>query len=388
MANCALNFAFANEEQCFIKKEVTCGTLIKPTASDAIYTVGPLEFSQEQEFLDDEQIRAGASRLSPIKGRKNPGEWSCNTYVKPSGTLGTAPEHDILFDCAMGNKTVNAGVSVVYTLENQLDSFSTWVKKGHTVFAFRGCAVQGAEFGVSGDTIAGVSWNGNYMEQMWAGTLQATGTYAGGEATITLPTKGAERYTANMYIEVGSDDNTGAGYLITDVNYNKDELTISPVLGSAQGATPTIAPWMPTASAEVGKPVHGKIGMVTVDGKDAIVLSASISLNNNVKFYIDEKNNLWTAERFGRPKLREVDGSLNMYFLKPGPSYFYRAEYQVSDALIVPAGNVAGYIMQLSVPYAEYRTPTISGDEEFIQDVPFIGVASSSLNDEFSITFV
>jgi len=389
MANCALDFAFSNEEECFILKETVCGTLVKPTTSDRIFSVGPVEFTQEQEFLDDEQVRPSASMLSKIKGRKNPGEWSMNTYVKPSGSPGTAPEHDVLYDCAMGEKTVNGGTSVVYSLANQLDAFSMWVKKGHTVYSFRGTAVQGMEHGVSGDAISGASWSGNYMEQGWAGTATAHGTYSGSETEIVMKPKNSLRYTIGMFIVVDDNDNSGAGYEITDVNYTTDTLTISPALDGAptQGTDPGVTPWWPTAGAEVGEPVHGKLGMVTIDGEDAIVLSGNVTLTNNIKYYVDEKNNVWTAERFGRPGKRAVEGTLEAYFMQAGPTYFYRAEYQIADALLIPAGNVSGYIMELSLPYAEYGTPTLSGDEEFQQTIPFSGVASASLNDEFEITF-
>ena len=127
--------------------------------------------------------------------------------------------------------------------------------------------------------------------------------------------------------------------------------------------------------------------MVTVGGEDCVVLSARVTVVNNIKYYINEKNNQWTAERFGRPKVREVDGELELFFLRPGPSYFYRAEYQVSDAIVIPVGNVSGYIMEISIPYAEYRTPRIAGEEEFIQNIPYIGVASATENDEITITF-
>lgn len=387
MSNCSTNFAYANEEEMFIIKEDSCGTLKKPGVSNKAYSIGPVDFNYEQEFLDDEQIRASASRLSPIKGRKMPGDWSCSTYVKPSGTKGTAPEHDVLFDCAMGAKQENPGTSVVYSLATQLDSFSVWIKKGHTVFALRGCTVQNFEGMVSGDAIATINWSGNFMEQLWAGTCKADGAYGGGESTINLKSGRAELYRNGMYVTIGDDTNGGAGYLISGLNYNQDKFTITPVLGSDVGTDPEIAPWIPTASAEVGTPVHGKLGMVTVAGKDAVILSGNVTLANNIKYYIDEKNNVFTAERFGRPSYRDVEGTLELYYLKRGPSYFYRAEYQIANALIIPAGNVAGYIMEMSVPYAEYRTPTISGDEEFQQTVPFIGVASASLNDEFEITF-
>lgn len=387
MANCATAFAYANEEECFAIVESVCGTLKKPGADDRMYTVGPVSFKQSQDFLDDEQIRASASMLAPIKGLKRPGDWNFNTYVKPSGSPGTAPEHDVLFQCAMGTKTVNAGTSVVYTLANQLDSFSLWVKKGHTVYAFRGCGVEQPEVGVNGEEVAGIGWSGKYMEQLWAGTCYANDTCNIAKATIQLRVPAAQRYVEGMYVNVGTDTNGGAGYRLTDVNYTNDTITISPTLATNQGANPEITPWLPTASAEVGAEVHGKQGIVTVGGKNAVILSARVTLKNNLKYYDMEKNNTWTAERFGRPGRRAVDGELEMFYLTEGPSYFYRAEYEVSDALVIPIGNVAGYIMNISIPYARYETPEISGDEEFIENVPFKAIASASLNDELAITF-
>ena len=309
MPNCATDFAYANEEECYIKKEVSCGVLIKPVTSDRIFTVGPVDFAQEQEFSEDGQLRAGASKRSSIKGKKNPGEWNNQTYVKPSGSLGVAPEHDVLFECAMGSKATNVGTSIVYTLANQLDSFSTWVKKGHTVYALRGCTVEGGEFNVAGDSIAEINWSGKYMEQGWAGTIIATGSYSGAEAIITLPSGGAQRFTTGMYVNVGADDNGGDGYQIT-VNYTNDTLAISPVIQANPGSTPEITPWFPASGAEVGVPVHGKLGLVTINGADSVILKAGVTLTNNLKYYIDEKNNVFTAERFGRPGLRDVEGTL------------------------------------------------------------------------------
>lgn len=389
MAQCAPNFAYANEEEAFAVLETSCGSLKKPANADQLFTVGPVDFTQDQEFLDDEQIRSTASRTSQIKGRKMIGDFSFDSYVKPSGALGTAPEHDILFESLLGTGTPNAGVSYVYTLENQLESFSFWVKKGHTVYAFRGAVSETADFTIAGNAIAGIGWGCKYMEQLWAGTILANDTCNIGKTQIQLPSKGAQLYRTGMYVHVGTDTRSGNGYILTDVNYTNDTITINPALLTNQGLNPEISPWWPASpGGDIGEPVHGKLGLVKVGGADAIVLNATVSIANNVKYYEDEKNNVWTAERFGRPKVREIEGNLNLYFLKRGPSYFYRAEYQVSDALIIPAGNVAGYIMEISVPYAEYRTPKVSGDEEFIQDVPFIAVASAAGgNDELEITF-
>lgn len=399
MVKCAPNFAYANEEESFCLLETTCGKLKKLTVNDRMFTIGPVDFSQEQEFIPDEQIKATASQMSPIKGRKMPGESSFTTYVKPYGPpRGTAPEHDVLFRCLMGDKSVTPNVSVVYTLANQLDSFSFWTKKGHTVFAFRGCGVESADFNIVGNEIATIAWSIKYMEQMWAGTINAT-NIAG--ATITLPSGGAQLYSIGdpnnpqtMYVTVGDQTNGGNGFAITAVNYTNDTLMVNPAVpGGVVGVE--VAPWWPTAVAEVGVPIHGKMGVVNLGGAacaatgaDAVMLGATVSMVNGLKYYIGEKNNEWVAKRFGRPKIREITGNLSAYFMERGPSYFYRAEYQQEDQLIIPAGNVAAYIMELCIPYAEYKTPKVGGDEEFTQDIPFVAITQTAGgNDEFRITF-
>jgi len=189
--NCASDFAYANQEQAFAVLEASCGTLTKPTINDRIYTVGPIDFGQERELLEDMQIRASASQLPSIKARLLTGDFSFETYVKPSGVLGTAPEHAKLFRCLMGLETATPVTKVEYTLQDQLDSITLWAKKGHTVFAMRGATIESAEFTIAGDAVASIRWSGKFMERLWAGETPADDTCGIAKATIQLPSKGA-----------------------------------------------------------------------------------------------------------------------------------------------------------------------------------------------------
>lgn len=387
MSNCASDLSYANQEQAFAILEDSCGTLKKMTVNDRIYTVGPIEFTQERELLEDMQIRASASQLPQINARLMTGEFNFETYVKPSGSLGVPPEHNVLFRSLMGLGTPSAGVKVEYTLEDQLDAFSLWVKKGHTVFAFRGAVIESAEFVVTGDAIATVRWSGRFMERLWCGEIQADDTCGPGKETIQLPAGGAMRYCEDMYVQVGTDDNTEAGYKIDEVDYAADTIKITPTLATNQGTDPVIYPYWPTSAAELGEPAHGKLGIVTISGQPAVVLSANLTLTNNIKFYDMEKNDEWGAERYGRPGKRTAEGTLTVFFVKQGPSYFYRSTHRVTDALIIPVGNEAGKIMEISVPYAQYKAPQITGTEEFQQEIGFLAVASAALNDELKVTF-
>lgn len=388
MSNCALDFALANQEQFFVKLETVCGTLVYPSAADRAYTVGPVDFGQERELLPDAQIRASASQLSFIKARLTPGDFSFTTYCKPSGVLGTKPEHAALFQAAFGLETITPATKVEYTLENQLDSVSIWFKKGHSVFALRGATVEQVAFKIEGQSISEITWSGKFMERLWAGECQANDTCGIAKETITLWPTGALRYTPGMRVTIGTDTNTDLGYTITEVNFAANTIKISPTLGTDQGTNPIVYPWLPsTGFSEVGEPAHGKLGLVTVNGVNAVVTSANVTLANNIKYYENEKNNSWSAERFARPGMRTVEGTITCFFLKQGLSYFYRADYVQKDALIIPVGNVAGKIMEISIPYAQYKAPKITGTEEFEEELNFIGVASSSLNDEAKVTF-
>lgn len=382
-------FSLANEEELFVKKETTEGTLVYPVASNKILAVGAATTGQESEFLEDGQVRARRSRATPIKGRTNAGTWSFNTYVKPSGVLGTAPEADVLLECAMGKKTGGGAFPIVYAFDSttNLPSFSLWRKVGHTVFSMAGCTVNQAEFSVAGNEIAQIAWSGEFMKWNYAGTAYLSGIAAGGDNHIHV--NDATRFSGANAIRVivGADTNSGLGYLVTGINYTTNELTVSPVLATGAASLAAVAGWYPTSGTEVGQPVHGKLGLVTIDTTPAVVLSGKVTLVNNIKYYVDEKNNQLYPTIYGAPGFRDVTGSLQLYFYKNTSTYFYRSDNQIQDALILPAGNVSGKIMELSCPRIEYKTPPISGDTEIMIELPFTAVASAAGDDEFVVTF-
>ena len=382
-------FSLANEEEIYVKKETIEGTLVYPGADDYLLAVGVSTFGQDVEFIDDAQIRGGRSKLSPIKGRTHPGAWSFTTYVKPSGSLGVAPEADVLFECLMGKKEVNPGVSVVYSLDSSvnLPSFSLWVKKGHTIFAMAGCTANTGEVSVAGNEIAQVGWSGEFMKWYRAGRALLTQPVATGETHAHVDK--AERYSdERIRIKIGDDDNAGAGYTITSVNYSTNVINFTPgLVGAGEAAGAVVQGWWPATGTETGAPVHGKLGICTIQGVPTKVLSARVSITNNIKYYEDEKNGEWYATTYEAIGFRDINGTLSLFYYRGAAGYFYRAEYQKQNALVIPAGSVAGKILEVSCPQIEYRTPALSGDEEILIELPFIAVATAAGDDECSITF-
>jgi len=395
-------FSLAQEEQIYVIKESNEGTLEYPAITDCVLAVGVSAFGQNIELIDDAQIRDTRTRFSAIKGRVHPGDWSFTTYVKPSGALGTAPEADVLYECLAGKKKVNAGVSVVYSSDSSINmpSFSLWVKKGHTVFCMWGCTVNVGEHTVTGAEIAQVAWSGQFMRWCWAGETKLVGAAASAQADVTV--KNAEKYCNQLikvaiYNSAGTtvvDDNGGDGYIIKSIDYANNVITMTTnlLIGGSNGDT--LKPWWPASCTETGRPVHGKLGICTISPKggaspvDCKVLSAAITHTNNIKYYEDEKNGLLYADTYEAIGFRDIIGTLTLFFYKSGTKYFYRAEQQSQNALVVPAGDTAGRILSISCPRIEYRTPTLSGEEEIMMELPFVAIGESGHEDEeISYTF-
>jgi hypothetical protein len=384
-------FALGSEERLFIVKEGVSGVLEYPNAdgSDCVLTVGAATNTQEDEMLEDGQIRGRRSRFSPIKGRTMAGAWSFTTYVKPSGALGVAPECDVLLECAFGKKTVDPGVKVEYEFDSSivLPSFSLLRKIGHQVWYGAGFTVNQMQATVSGAAIAQIAWSGGFMKHWYAGesVLAAICSPAADEIEV----EDATRFSDSMVrINIGDDDNGGDGYLVTAVNYTTNMISFSPVAAVGADLGDPVTPWYPsTVAAEVGVPVHGKRGKVSLDTVSAVVLEGSLTLVNNIKYYEDMKDGHWYPVIYGTPGFRDVNGMLRTFFYKNIPSYFYRSSYQQQDALILPAGDVPGRIMEISCSRIEYKTPALSGDAEVLAELAFNAIASASGDDELKITF-
>lgn len=384
--------AVATNTLCFVKAETAVGTLVKPTPTDAVFILGDVSLPWEREILDDEQHRNSPSRTTLLAGRYNPASYSIETYIKPSGTAGTPPEVKTLLTSALGSYLNTPATSDAFSLATALPSFSLYVKNDHTMFAISGATVNELRAIVNGTQFGRLRFSGQGIRKYWAGTAKVVSA-ASGQKSIVVESGGAKRYTVGMHINVGADTNTGAGYLIDSVTPGTDTLTVTTNLASGAANTEYVTPWAPTPT-EVGAPVFGKLGMATKGGTNLPILSAEVSLNNNLKYYVDEKNNTLYTSEYGRPGKRIVTVDLTLYYYKEHASFFYEQEAQTKSALVIPVGSAAGSIMTIYCPTSGasgagviLNNPDISGTEEKQIKVTGECLANSSYNNELSIIF-
>ena len=370
-------------------KETTFATEVKAAQANQFLLAGELSPEQNLGFIEDQQRRNSYSETRRFAGRYEPGQASFPVYVKPSGALGTAPEGDAFLEGLFGRKVVTASTKVEYFLSRTIDpilSYSIWLKTGHFVYRLLGSIIDKGNFPLKADNsqeaLSQAQYTIIFAEERWTGTDEAA-TAIGGSAVASLVVADAKKFTIGSYVEVGAQTNGGAGYQVTAVNIGTNTLTLSPTIANVTVGD-QVKPWIPALAAEVGVPIHGRLGSATLGGANLPLLSGSISLENNFKMLNEEKNGLNFANRAARRSTRKVNVNASVYFDANQAKRFYDALNQVRGDLVFPWGNVAGSRFKITAKNCEFGSPKISGGEEKIVGLDGQAFASTALDDELS----
>jgi hypothetical protein len=384
--------AHERETSVFVKAETTFGVGVKPGASDQVLAIAEIDPAQNLPRIADAQRRNTYSMLSDFPGRFEPGELTLPIYMKPSGSAGTAPEGDILYEALFGRKVVTGGVSVEYKpllVGGTRKSVTIWVKKGHFVYMCWGTLLQRGRFplraGNGDDALSQVEFSAQFAELRWTGTDELGVAIAGPGPTTTFTAKDAKKFTVGSYIKIGNDDNGGAGFEVTAVNYGTNVVTINPGVSGAVAVDTLIAPWLP-AGTEAGEPVHGRLGIATRGGVNLPLLSGEIIYSFPAKLMNEEKNNKDFADRFINGQ-REVSVSAEIYFDANAARFFYDYRNNVKANMAFPWGTTAGKTITLTALNVPLDAPRISGGEEKVQRLEGKAFASAALDDELVLKF-
>lgn len=408
--------AIGKNQVCFTVLETVKGNLV---ASNKInenkvgyfLTSGEGSINQELEILDDKQLRNGRSRKNPIRGRYNPGKYSFPTYIKP--LVATSATHYTntveithLLQSAMGAAPTFATGTTTYALGTTLPTFNLFIKKDHTLFIGLGCTVNSLKASVKGSDVGTLTFDGEFMKMLYAGTSETVGAKATGASTIVVldasaynmvpVLSGVSTVNKGAYIKIGTQ---ATAYQITDIDYATNTLTIDPVLALSAPSGVAVVGWLPpnsgsTAWTEKGDPMHGKLGLTGMATAGAATMASTfptldieLTIMNNVKYSVDEKDGSMYAQDFFTSDFRDVTGTVNLYFRTNDIKYWKMALDQTEKALKIPVGNKAGNIMSFYFPHIEITSPNISGENEITQKLDFKALMYSAIDDEAKIIF-
>lgn len=377
--------ALTRETEVFVKKETTFGTLAFPAASDALRVTAVPTAPQSESFTESEELMASRSKPDRARDLTPAANFDLKLYSRPSGAAGTPPQEDVLMECALGQKTINAGVSVVYEPAIVLPSFSLCWKEGHTWFFAAGCKVGSLAFDFAAKGYLNLGFSGMAQKVLFAGTSETVA--ASTTELLNLASGGALLFLAGSYVQVGSDDNTGAGYLITAVDVDNDTISISPALSSAPAADVVVKGFLPTPSWS-GVKVEARTGQVTLDGASLAIMSANGSLDNA----LTQDDGELTSDSYVSDVdagTRAAGGKLSCRFRREYAGFFSRARNQVQGDIVMQAGESAGAQVKFELPQAEMNTPAPSGDNVWRDiAVDLVGLPTTALEDEVKVSYL
>jgi hypothetical protein len=264
------------------------------------------------------------------------------------------------------------------------------VKDGHTVFMISGAVIDQGVFKIDGKNLASIDWSGGFMKLLWTGTDTLGAAITDTSTTTVTPAIIDSNDGKPALYSVGSIFTIDSERMkVSSVNAN-GTLTVERGYGSTTPATHLIStemvPWLPSGTT-VGNPVHGRLGIATLDAANYNILTSEITIANNYKFYEEEKNGDNYPSDFGAPEFRTVDGRVTVYFRAAAGQRFKDAlDFNVL-AFTLPAGDTAGSIFTLNLPQLHIEAPDITGDMERIQELTLKPHATSSNDDEVNVVY-
>ncbi len=355
--------ALANEKalprktQVFVRKESSPGSFVMPAGTDVIRVYEMPTPAQSARFTDLDELADSRSRQGRTFDGFDPASFNLAMNLRLPGTAGQKPPGSDLLECAFGACTVGAS-DVTYSPAISLPSFSAVISLDHTAYYVSGGRVNTLKPSFKRGGSVSLSFECLAIKAPQAGTSETVSGSSGD--TVNLVAGGAEYFAPGAYVKLGSDDNSGAGYLVAAVNSTNHTITLSPSPATAPDADVVVAPFIPTASYS-GIVVEGATGRVSLDGADLTVTAADLSLANNIEADTEEL----TGEPYPsdiREGQRVVSATLAARFRRNLTPYFTRAHQRISGVLELNGGEETGGRFKFTLGHAEFDTPAVSAD--------------------------
>lgn len=119
--------AKSRRQKVFVVLEDVPGALQFPTATDLVLPAGDATMNQTPQFTDSEEKRDTLDVLARCQDALPPGDWSIPLYIRPAGTLGSAPQGEAMFIALQGllNPATTAALSAELAADGVSLSYDT-----------------------------------------------------------------------------------------------------------------------------------------------------------------------------------------------------------------------------------------------------------------------
>ncbi len=254
--------ALGRDGQFYSVVESTKGTFVRPIAAHAARMLSvELPAAIGQERIARRDHRAGRADVERIASKELL-PWSVTGYMIPSGVAGTAPDADPLLEALFGVGGASGSTYAYSPSDSQSPvtlSLTHWMRT--YMLSLAGAWVdEGMISGQGADPIR-VKFSGGALHRYRTGSSTLSAAMSS-SANAYVQAGEEDTFDANGIVSVGSDTNSGAGYLLNSVAWTA---TIT-VLDYTAGGSDTI-----TLSARTDK------GLITSTLTEGVDFSAATS---------------------------------------------------------------------------------------------------------------
>jgi len=350
-------------------------TFTMPTSSGTIPVTGSPEFTQKPEVAENTEMVDSFSQQPGTFAGYKAGSWKVSTNFKLSGTPGVEPNIHPLLLSLFGRHEVNAGTDVRYKHyrknTDDLLFLSIVVKRDFVTEYITGAVVNQGEMNLVATKIQGIDFSGHFKKKVQAKTCSLLSGIDGTVTPVTvIPLKEAEafkRFDIDSYIYVGTDDNSGAGFKVTDVDPAANTVTIDAGVTTVQDADSVIAGFVPVVSLS-GEDISTRFGWINIDTGAAgqrklAITEAKYSINNGIKSLDDiVSDGDFNTEVV--PDTRKVLMKITKYFTVDSTNTEYDIRQQTDCDVELNIGKETGKSIQVLIPKMRILDTGESGSPE------------------------
>lgn len=377
-------YGYGREQIVFVKAEGAgaYGTLVQPSAADAIKVLNcNMNISQERK----DRLEKGISRsiIDRITGRKSV-DWSIDKYALPSGSKDVKPDDAALWEALFGKEEVHQDTSVDYILLAEPSiSLSIFSDVGPHREAICGAIPSKWSLKFGGGEEPKVTFSGEAKDHYLCGS----GTLAAGASgTTTITVNDARQFCTGMLIKVGTEDNSGSGFLINTINYGANQLTLNAQVTSQSSGAAVIP--LPLTATTAGDVIPIIVGNVKFETTTILLTSCGFDIDQKAALRNDEFGTE-SASGFRYSEFREVTCSLEMYFRKGAAKWLNDAKRFTPQDIEVNLGDTDGYKMEIDANQVEFEIPNIDVPDSDECTISLTGKCLGSAGeDELKVSFL
>lgn len=357
-----------------VAKESTFGTLPSMTSADVISLAGVPNFNSNFDQIENPIIKNTISKQGTLRGAENV-SGDIMIPLRGSGTAGTAPDGDVIWECGIGVK-------------NTSTASTTHASTPCTTTSIVLVSGGGANFAVGDAVLIG-------GEITWV-TAKATDTLTVSPALSTAPGFGASvgagvhykltstrpSFAAKFWRgDITREDYTGLVMESFDIDFATGQHPVPKFAfqGKAMANPTSEAYGLGTPSFDTTTPLVARNMVVTIGGVSYAVSNIALSVKYDIYKRLavttsGTQDIQWTA--------RAVTGSFSLLYEDKTVEDAFRNDTQ--SELRVVCGSTAGNIFAFRIPKIRYSDVSKSEDGgAFKYDVSF-SCESTNLDDELT----